>query len=85
MAAKRHLAKKTDCCSCAAMRGAMDGDVAAERQLNFVERLLARMPGNRGFRVHADGTRKRQRLPRTRGALACTAPCCKAEELARPV
>ena len=38
------------------MRGAMDGDVAAERQLNFVERLLARMPGNRGFRVHADGS-----------------------------
>ena len=34
----------------------MDGDVAAERQLNFVERLLARMPGNRGFRVHADGS-----------------------------
>ena len=26
------------------MRGAMDGDVAAERQLNVIERLLARMP-----------------------------------------
>ena len=38
------------------MRDAMDGDVAAERQLNFVERLLVRMPRNRGFRVHADGS-----------------------------
>ena len=47
--------KKTpDCCSCAAMRGAMDGDVAAERQLNVVVRLLVRMPRGRGFRVHTD-------------------------------
>ena len=38
------------------MRGAMDGDVAAERQLNFVERLLVRMPRDRGFRVHTDGS-----------------------------
>ena len=38
------------------MRGAMDGDVAAERQLNFVERLLVRMPRDRGFQVHADGS-----------------------------
>ena len=38
------------------MRGAMDGDVAAERQLNVVERLLVRMPRGRGFRVHTDGS-----------------------------
>ena len=38
------------------MRDAMDGDVAAERQLKLVESLLARMPGKRGFRVHADGS-----------------------------
>ena len=38
------------------MRGAMDGDVAAERQLNVVERLLVRMPRDRGFRVHTDGS-----------------------------
>ena len=38
------------------MRGAMDGDVAAERQLNVIERLLARMPRDRGFRVHTDGS-----------------------------
>ena len=38
------------------MRGTMDGDVAAERQLNVVERLLVRMPGSRGFRVHVDGS-----------------------------
>ena len=38
------------------MRGTMDGDVAAERQLIAVERLLARMPRSRGFRVSADGT-----------------------------
>ena len=49
-----HSKIKTDCCSCAAMRGAMDGDVAAERQLNVVERLLVRMPRGRGFRVHTD-------------------------------
>ena len=30
---------------------AMDGDVAAERQLNVVERLLVRMPRDRGFRI----------------------------------
>ena len=40
----------------AAMRGAMDGDVAAERQLNAIERLLALMPRSRGFRVHADAS-----------------------------
>ena len=40
----------------AAMRGTMDGDLAAERQLIAVERLLARMPRSRGFRVSADGT-----------------------------
>ena len=40
----------------AAMRGTMDGDVPAERQLIAVERLLARMPRSRGFRVSADGT-----------------------------
>ena len=33
--------------------GTMDGDVAAERQLIAVERLLARMPRSRGFRVSA--------------------------------
>jgi len=38
------------------MRGAMDGDVAAERQLNVVVRLLVRMPRGRGFRVHTDGS-----------------------------
>ena len=38
------------------MRGAMDGDVAAKRQLNVVERLLVRMPRDRGFRVHTDGS-----------------------------
>ena len=38
------------------MRGAMDGDVAAERQLNVIERLLVRMPRDRGFRVHTDGS-----------------------------
>ena len=38
------------------MRGTMDGDVPAERQLIAVERLLARMPRSRGFRVSADGT-----------------------------
>ena len=38
------------------MRGAtMAGDVAAERQLNAIERLLVLMPRSRGFRVHADG------------------------------
>ena len=47
----------------------MDGDVAAERQLNVVERLLVRMPRGRGFRVHTDGsvsvypTSSRARLP----------------------
>ena len=39
----------------AAMRGTMDGDVAAERQLNAIERLLALMPRSRGFRVSTDG------------------------------
>ena len=39
----------------AAMRGAMDGDVAAERQLDVIERLLALMPRSRGFRVSTDG------------------------------
>ena len=53
------------------MRGAMDGDVAAERQLNVVERLLVRMPRDRGFRVHTDGSVSVW-LP---GVLACTAPC----------
>ena len=38
------------------MRGAMAGDVAAERQLNVIERLLALMPRSRGFRVNADGS-----------------------------
>ena len=50
------LEKTKYCCSCAAMRGAMDGDVAAERQLNVVERLLVRMPRGRGSRVHTDGS-----------------------------
>ena len=58
------------------MRGAMDGDVAAERQLNVVERLLVRMPRDRGFRVHTDGSVS---------VLACTAPCCKAEELSKAI
>ena len=40
------------------MRDAMDGDVAAERQLNFVERLLVRMPRNRGFRDAAYSRRR---------------------------
>ena len=38
------------------MRGTMPADVAAERQLNVIERLLGRMPRNRGFRVHTDGS-----------------------------
>ena len=38
------------------MRGAMAGDVAAERQLNAIERLVALLPRSRGFRVHADGS-----------------------------
>ena len=38
------------------MRGAVAGDVAAERQLDLIERLLALMPRSRGFRVSADGS-----------------------------
>jgi len=33
------------------MRDEMAGDVAAERQLDVIERLLALMPRSRGFRV----------------------------------
>ena len=39
----------------AAMRGAMDGDVAAERQLNAIKDLLEVLPRSRGFRVSLDG------------------------------
>ena len=52
------------------MRGAMAGDVAAERQLNAIERLLALLPRSRGFGVNADGSVSVY-LP---GLLACTAP-----------
>jgi hypothetical protein len=51
------------------MRDEMAGDVAAERQLNVIERLLALMPRSRGFRVSSDGnvsvypTSPRARLP----------------------
>ena len=38
------------------MRGATGDVAAAERQLNVIERLLGRMPRNRGFRVHTDGS-----------------------------
>ena len=37
------------------MRGAMDGDVAAERQLNAIKDLLEVLPRSRGFRVSLDG------------------------------
>jgi hypothetical protein len=37
------------------MRDEMAGDVAAERQLDVIERLLALMPRSRGFRVSTDG------------------------------
>ena len=37
------------------MRDEMAGDVAAERQLNVIERLLALMPRSRGFWVSTDG------------------------------
>jgi hypothetical protein len=39
-----------------AMRGTMPADVAAERQLNVIERLLALMPRSRGFQVKADAS-----------------------------
>ena len=39
----------------AAMRGAMDGDVAAERRLNAIKDLLEVLPRSRGFRVSLDG------------------------------
>ena len=38
------------------MRGAMDGDVAAERQLNAIKDLLKVLPRSRGFRVSVDGS-----------------------------
>ena len=38
------------------MRGTMPADVAAERQLNVIERLLALMPRSRGFQVKADAS-----------------------------
>ena len=38
------------------MRGTMDGDVAAERQLNAIKDLLKVLPRSRGFRVSADGS-----------------------------
>jgi hypothetical protein len=34
----------------------MPADVAAERQLNVIERLLAFLPRSRGFRVNADAS-----------------------------
>ena len=37
------------------MRDEMAGDVAAERHLNVIERLLALMPRSRGFWVSTDG------------------------------
>ena len=37
------------------MRGVMDGDVAAERQLNAIKDLLEVLPRSRGFRVSLDG------------------------------
>ena len=40
----------------AAMRGTMDGDVAAERRLDVIKDLLKVLPRSRGFRVHADGS-----------------------------
>ena len=40
----------------AAMRGTMDGDVAAERRLNAIKDLLKVLPRSRGFRVSADGS-----------------------------
>jgi len=39
-----------------AMRGTMPADVAAERQLNVIERLLALMPRSRGFQVKANAS-----------------------------
>ena len=39
----------------AAMRGTMDGDVAAERRLNAIKDLLEVLPRSRGFRVSLDG------------------------------
>ena len=38
------------------MRGAMAGDVAAERRLDVIKDLLEVLPRSRGFRVHADGS-----------------------------
>ena len=38
------------------MRGTMPADVAAERQLNVIERLLALMPRSRGFQVKANAS-----------------------------
>ena len=38
------------------MRGTMDGDVAAERQLNAIKDLLKVLPRSRGFRVSVDGS-----------------------------
>ena len=35
------------------MRGAMAGDVAAERRLDFIKDLLEVLPRSRGFRVNA--------------------------------
>ena len=37
------------------MRDEMAGDVAAERQRDVIERLLALMPRSRGFRLSTDG------------------------------
>ena len=36
------------------MRDEMAGDVAAEMQLDVIERLLALMPRSRGFRVSSE-------------------------------
>ena len=38
------------------MRGAMAGDVAAERRLDVIKDLLEVLPRSRGFRVNADGS-----------------------------
>ena len=53
---KRSSLHKKPALVCNAMRDEMAGDVAAERQLIVIERVLVLLPRSRGFRVSADGT-----------------------------
>ena len=62
----------------AAMRGTMDGDVAAERRLNAIKDLLEVLPRSRGFRVSLDGNVS------SVGYFLCSAGCITAAEWCPP-